>query len=190
MFSNKLRFAKNTQAQTNANNEIGQISKSVNLLDESVDLCRFRSADFLQAKDAKLFNLDKQIYELRNAGFSNEISIDDATAVFNKFAACYRTEKKAIPLKAEEIRNAINQEACKNYQQINDSNLCYKRKDYVERDKLPKGSFLFVEKGKVQDKNTQEIWLYLEMDKHRRDLIGELVFPFLIRKVPSVKNDR
>ena len=189
-FLTNCALQKTTQAQTNSNTENGQISKSVNFLDESVDLCRFTSADFLQEKDAKLYDLDKQIYELRNAGFSNEVLIEDAAAIFNKVENCYQTGKKPVPLKAEEIRNAINREVCKNYPQINDAYLCYKRKDSIERDKLPKGSFLFAETGKVQNKNTEEIWLYVEMDKHRRDLVGELIFPFLIRKTASVKNTR
>ena len=177
-----ISLEKSVQAQSNPAGENKATTKKINFLDDSVDLCRFKLVGIgFGEKEG-----DKEIYELMKAGFPEDTSIENGIAIFNKLEKCYNTGQP--PLTVKEVKEALNREVCEKYTRINDTNLCYKRKRILEEGNLLKGSFL--ESGTMEtDKNVanpEGIWLMMELDKHRNDMKGELVFPFLIKKYRDI----
>ncbi len=172
-------------AQTNQTNA-PSVSKSpeIEILKEVADPCRQGSPDsnITPNKDSP----DSRLYELVNAGFPKEISLEEAVAIFNKFAQCSEIGKTQPPLRTEEIIASIRIWVCERDAPFDDKKkACEEFKKIAETGKMPKGSFIDSVGGAYNyrgyDIDAWQIYLNIRLDKYRNDLKDVPSFPRLIR---------
>lgn len=181
--SSKLSVLAETN-QTNTENKIsGQ--EDLEVLQGIENPCDFRSEKGLFEQPGS-----KKLYELKNAGYPKEISLNEAVAVFNKFAQCDEPGKAQSPLRAEEVIAALRDYDCKK-NSPNDKKICTEFRKIAETGTMPKGALLDYSNGiggysvnrgyDGYDVKTWEIYLYIRLDKYRNDLKDIPQFSHLIR---------
>ena len=158
----------------------------INVLQGTSDPCSYQKPGFDLTSSS-----DFKLYELVNAGYPKEISIDDAVAVFNNFMQCNNRGKSQPPLTADELIAAIRDWDCTKEKDATNKKLCADAWKITETGKMPKGSFIDADCGiakdckvrsyKGYDVNAWEIDLYLWLDKYRRDMKDEPIYSHLIR---------
>jgi hypothetical protein len=165
-------------AQINqANQTLSNKQPDIKVLRGVVNLCIYKSFDWwdVEIKDANF-----RFHELINAGFPEEISLEEAVIIFNKIADCDERSKTQSPLTADEVLAAIRDWDCTKGENADDKKFCADTWKIAETGKMPKGSFFDFDRGMVGTSRvrgykgyyvkTWEIFLYLHLDKHRRDL--------------------
>ena len=147
--------------------------------------CDFRSEKGLYEQPGS-----KRLYELKNAGYPKEISLNEAIEVFNGLAQCEEVGKAQPPLSVDEVIAAIRDYNCKK-DSLDEKNLCAEFQKVAETGVMPKGALLDYRGGiggysisrgyDKYDIKTWEIYLYLRLDKYRNDLKNVPQFSHLIR---------
>lgn len=183
-------------AQTNQSNKpnIETGGKNFEFLKQIGDPCRFLTAEGGQLPPSK------EIYELQNAGYPKAVSLDEATAVFNRFAGCNKVGKTQPPLRPEEVIGAIAAWSCAEETEAlqtkpYDKNTCQQFEEIIKNGNLPKGGWLEYNGGTCENckgytVEVSEIRLYLKLDKYRRDYKGNPIISRLIRlNYPSAKQN-
>ena len=172
-------------AQTNQINTSSVSEQSeIEILNGVADPCRQKSPDFdtTPNKDSPDFRL----YELVNNGFPKEIPLEEAVAVFNRFAQCSKIGKAQPPLRAEEVAASIRMWVCERDAPFEDKKrACEEFRKIAETGKMPKGSFIDVAGGtsnyRGYDVDAWQIYLNIRLDKYSNDLKDVPSFSRLIR---------
>jgi len=128
----------------------------------------------------------KGIYELMNAGYPKEVSLEEAVAVANKFAQCRETGRTQPLLRSEEIVASIRKWVCERDAYFDDKKKpCEEFRRIAESGKMPKGSFIEFGGGlqnyRGYNIKAWEIHLRIRLDKHRADLKDVPSYSRLIR---------
>lgn len=175
-------FEKQTSAQTNLNAQVKEATqKEFEFIRLVGDPCPFLKADGYEKPGYK------QIYELKNAGYPKEVSLEEAVAVANTFAQCSETGKTQPSLRAEEIVASIRSWVCERDAPFDDKKkACEEFWQIAETGKMPKGSFIYLEGGgsydyRGYDTDAWEIYLNIRLDKHRADFKDVPSYPRLVR---------
>ena len=176
-----------TSAQTNQIDTPLVIKQTdIEILNGVADPCRYQKPEFDFKSDS-----DSKLYELINAGYPKEISLDTAVTVFNRFAQCDERSKVQPPLTVDELVAAIRDWDCTEEKDTINKKVCADIWKIAETGKMPKGSFIDSDGSvnrvyTVHDFNgylikTYEIYLYIWLDKYRRDMKDEPVYSHKVR---------
>lgn len=190
-------------AQTNqTNTSLKEKTSGFESLKNITEPCRYNALDFTvnQTKN----NNDSELYELIRAGFPKEVSLSEAVDIFNEFTQCDEDGKIQPLLTSDEVVAAIRDWDCQEEKDSADKKVCADVWKIAETGKMPKGSFFDFDGGmgrtsyargkKGYDVKTWEIYLYIWLDKYRRDMKDEPIYSRLIRlnylSSKSAKNAR
>ena len=173
-FPEQPSTAQINQEKTSVSNK----PQDIEILRGITDLCLYQNPSFNPSREKE--NPDSRLYNLINAGYPKDISLEEAIAIFNKFAQCDDRGKTQPPLTVEEVKAAIRDWDCKKEGDAEDKKFCADVWKIAETGKMPKGSFFDFDNGtggtsRVRGYRgyyvkTWEIELYLHLDKYRRDL--------------------
>ena len=165
------------EAQTNQSNipvkEL--VHKDLEFLQDIKDPCDYRYLKNLETDPGV-----RKLYNLINAGFPKETSIEEAVATFNRLAECDDRSKMQPPLTVAEVVAALRDWDCTEEKDADDKKFCADVWKIADTGKMPQGSFFDFDRGmggtsrvrgyKGYYVHTWEIFLYLHLDKFRRDL--------------------
>lgn len=177
-------------AQTNQlSNSSNNNQPDIEILRGVSPLCRYRDSG---GEDFSFGNSsDNKLYELIQAGYPKEISVTDAVAVFRKAVECSEEAKSQPPLTVDELIAAIRDWDCTKEKDAANKKVCADAWKITETGKMPKGAFIDYNDGlggeeyprgkKGYQVKTYEIYLYLWLDKYRRDMRDEPLYSHLIR---------
>ena len=184
-----------TIAQINQSNTQNNKKDEFEFLKVVGNPCRFSTDEGGQLPPSK------EIYELENAGYPKAVSLDEATAILNRFTECNKTEKNQPPLRSEEIAGAIAYWDCETeveefQNKPYDKNTCQEFREILKTEQLPKGAWIDFDGGVCPNCSgyTVKVWrlkLYIKLDKNRRDYKGSPTFSRLLRlSYPSAKRNQ
>lgn len=186
-----------TLAQTNIDSTVKNQSNQpdIEILKGLYPLCDYNTEkgikDFSVSSETTGERPIDKLYDLIYSGYPKEISIEEGLSIFNQAAKCNEIAKSQLPLTAEELIAAIRDWDCTKEKAADSKKFCNDAWKITETGKMPKGSFIdysnglggtFFPRGKKGfEVSSYEIYLYLWLDKYRRDMRDQPIYSHTIR---------